>query len=111
VASVTKTPSNLSPIRRSFRELLEAEVADVEKTSALTRARWAVSLGWDQLLRFHRNGGFRIGQPKILPALVGIETLNPARDDHQRRISLDTSVGWFPFSAAVSYRARSRGPV
>jgi hypothetical protein len=51
---MTERPSNLSSIRRSFRDLSDAEVADIEKASALARFGWTSSFGWDELLRSHR---------------------------------------------------------
>jgi hypothetical protein len=37
-------------INRSFRDLSDAEVADIEKASFLARHGWGGSVGWDQLL-------------------------------------------------------------
>lgn len=37
-------------MQRSFRELSDEEVADIEKASALTRIGWTRSLTWDELL-------------------------------------------------------------
>lgn len=37
-------------IKRSFRDLSDAEVADIEKASALARVGWTDSFGWDELL-------------------------------------------------------------
>ena len=41
-------------INRSFRDLSDAEVEDIETTSALARMGWADSFGWDELLRSQR---------------------------------------------------------
>jgi hypothetical protein len=43
-----------APINRSFRDLSDAEVADIEKASALARIGWSGSFGWDELLRSDR---------------------------------------------------------
>lgn len=41
-------------IKRSFRDLSDAEVADIEKASVLARVGWTGSFGWDELLRSQR---------------------------------------------------------
>jgi hypothetical protein len=41
-------------IERSFRDLSDAEVADIEKASALGRIGWTDTFGWDELLRSQR---------------------------------------------------------
>lgn len=51
---MTEAPSQQRPINRSFRDLSDAEVADIEKASALARAGWTGSFGWDELLRSRR---------------------------------------------------------
>ncbi len=43
-----------NPIIRSFRDLSDAEVADIEKASALAAIGWTGSLTWDELLRSYR---------------------------------------------------------
>jgi hypothetical protein len=43
-----------SSIDRSFRDLSDAEVADIEKASAPIRDGWGGSFGWDELLRSDR---------------------------------------------------------
>lgn len=43
-----------SSIERSFRDLSDAEVADIEIASALAGVGWTGSFGWDELLRSHR---------------------------------------------------------
>jgi hypothetical protein len=49
-----ENPSVPSSIQRSFRDLSDAEVADIEKASLLARAGWRGSFGWDDLLRSRR---------------------------------------------------------
>jgi hypothetical protein len=51
---MTETPSDPPSIKRSFRDLSDAEVADIEKASALVRVGWTGGFGWDELLRSHR---------------------------------------------------------
>jgi hypothetical protein len=51
---MTTTTNSLSSIKRSFRDLSDAEVADLEKASALASVGWTGSLGWDELLCSHR---------------------------------------------------------
>jgi hypothetical protein len=51
---MTDTPPTPSSIQRSFRDLSDAEVADIERASALVRSGWRGSLGWDELLRSDR---------------------------------------------------------
>src|SRR5580692_5806647 len=41
-------------IERSFRDLSQAEVADIEKAFALARIGWAETFGWNELLRSDR---------------------------------------------------------
>jgi hypothetical protein len=48
------TPRIPAPIERSFRDLSDAEVADIEQASLLARAAWRGSFGWDELLRSQR---------------------------------------------------------
>ena len=49
------SPQPLRPaIERSFRDLSDAEVADIEKASALARIGWTDTFGWDELLRSQR---------------------------------------------------------
>ena len=49
-----ETPSDPPSIKRSFRDLSDAEVADIEKASALARVGWTGGFGWDELLRSQR---------------------------------------------------------
>lgn len=42
------------PIKRSFRDLSDAEVADIEQAAALAWNGWTGSFGWDELLRSQR---------------------------------------------------------
>ena len=51
---MTETPSEPPSIKRSFRDLSDAEIADIEKASALARVGWTGSFGWDELLRSQR---------------------------------------------------------
>jgi hypothetical protein len=51
---MTETPSDPQSIKRSFRDLSDAEVADIERASALARVGWTGSFGWDELLRSKR---------------------------------------------------------
>lgn len=53
-SSTTETTSKPPSIERSFRDLSDAEVADIEKASALARFGWTGSFGWDELLRSRR---------------------------------------------------------
>jgi hypothetical protein len=48
------TTETETSIKRSFRDLAEAEIADVERAFALTRTGWVGSFGWDELLRSRR---------------------------------------------------------
>ncbi len=50
----TETPSDPPAIKRSFRDLSDEEVADIEKASVLARIGWTGSFGWDELLRSQR---------------------------------------------------------
>src|SRR3954470_21393678 len=47
-------PSDPPCIKRSFRDLSDAEVADIEQASALARVGLTGSFGWDELLRSER---------------------------------------------------------
>jgi hypothetical protein len=51
---MTKTRVNPPSINRSFRDLSDEEVADIEKASALAKAGWTGSFGWNKLLRSQR---------------------------------------------------------
>jgi hypothetical protein len=51
---MTDTPCVPPSIQRSFRDLSDAEVADIERASLLARAGWSGSFGWDELLRSQR---------------------------------------------------------
>jgi hypothetical protein len=51
---MTENALPTSPIQRSFRDLSDAEVADIEKASILARAGWRGGFGWDELLRSDR---------------------------------------------------------
>jgi hypothetical protein len=53
-SSMTETPSDQPSIKRSFRDLSDAEFADIEKASALARVGWTGSFGWDELLLSQR---------------------------------------------------------
>jgi hypothetical protein len=48
------TNNNISSIKRLFRDLSDAEVSDIEKSSDLARFGWTGGLGWDELLRSYR---------------------------------------------------------
>lgn len=47
----TKDPTGIA---RSFRDLSDAEVADIEKASSLARVGWTGSFGWEEVLRSKR---------------------------------------------------------
>ena len=49
-----KKPRAPASIQRSFRDLSDAEVADIEITSLLADANWRGSFGWEELLRSQR---------------------------------------------------------
>jgi hypothetical protein len=51
---MTEMPRDSPSIKRSFRDLSDAEVADIDKASTLVRLGWTGSFGWDELLRSHR---------------------------------------------------------
>lgn len=51
---MTETSIDPTSIERSFRDLSDAEVADIEKASVLVRIGWTGSFGWDELLRSYR---------------------------------------------------------
>jgi hypothetical protein len=53
-SSMIETPRNAPSIKRSFRNLSDAEAADIEKASALARVSWTGSFGWEELLRSQR---------------------------------------------------------
>jgi hypothetical protein len=48
------TPRIPASIERSFRDLSDAEVADIETMSLLAGMRWRGSFGWEELLRSQR---------------------------------------------------------
>jgi hypothetical protein len=52
--AMTDNRSTPPSIARSFSDLSDAEVGDIEKASALARAGWHGSFGWDELLRSKR---------------------------------------------------------
>src|SRR5665213_1400866 len=41
---------HLNQVTRSFRDLSDAEVADIEKASSLARIGWTGGIGWSELL-------------------------------------------------------------
>lgn len=45
---------NAPSIDRTFRDLSDEEVADIEKASSLVRLGWSGGFGWDELLRSQR---------------------------------------------------------
>jgi len=51
---MTEAPSDPASIKRTFRDLSNAEVADIEKASALARVGWTGGFGWDELLHSRR---------------------------------------------------------
>jgi hypothetical protein len=51
---MTDTPGVPASIERSFRDLSDAEVADIETTSLLAGMSWRGSFGWEELLRSQR---------------------------------------------------------
>lgn len=51
---MTASPSDYVPIARTFRDLSDEEVADIEKASALARYGWRGGIGWDEVLRSPR---------------------------------------------------------
>ncbi len=51
---MTDTPGVPASIERSFRDLSDAEVADIETTSLLAGMSWGGSFGWEELLRSQR---------------------------------------------------------
>ena len=53
-SSMIEMPRNVPSIKRSFRDRSDAEVADIEKASALARVSWTGSFGWEELLRSQR---------------------------------------------------------
>jgi hypothetical protein len=51
---MTDKPGVPAFIERSFRDLSDAEVADIETTSLLAGMSWRGSFGWEELLRSQR---------------------------------------------------------
>ena len=51
---MTGTFGNSPSIKRTFRDLSDAEVADIEKASAFARVGWTGGFGWDELLQSQR---------------------------------------------------------
>ena len=51
---MTEMPSCAPSIERLFRDLSDAEVADIQKASARAIVGWAGSFGWNELLRSRR---------------------------------------------------------
>lgn len=51
---MTKPHRESRSIERSFGDLSDTEVADIEKASSFARAGWAGGFGWDELLRSRR---------------------------------------------------------
>jgi len=51
---MTNTPDNSPSIRRSFRDLSDAEVGDIENVATRARSGWTGRFGWDELLRSQR---------------------------------------------------------
>jgi hypothetical protein len=51
---MTAIPSDYVPIARTFRDLSDEEVADIEQASALARYGWRGGIGWDEVLRSPR---------------------------------------------------------
>lgn len=47
--------TNRHRIQRTFRNLSQEEIADVEQTSMLSRLGWAKDVGWETLLESQRN--------------------------------------------------------
>jgi hypothetical protein len=52
--SPTTASSTPSSVKRSFRDLSDIEVADIERASALARMGWSGSFSWDELLLSQR---------------------------------------------------------
>ncbi|RXH28625.1 hypothetical protein XH99_14455 [Bradyrhizobium nanningense] len=50
----TQQPAPEQAINRSFRDLSDVEVADIERASLLARMGWRGSFGWDELLQSQR---------------------------------------------------------
>lgn len=51
---MTDKPGVPPSIKRSFCDLSDAEVADIDKASLVARAGWSGSFGWDEVLRSQR---------------------------------------------------------
>ena len=51
---MTDSAFSSSLLQRSFRDLSDAEVADIEKASFLAQIGWNGGFGWDELLRSER---------------------------------------------------------
>ncbi|MGL9623149.1 hypothetical protein QRQ56_34835 [Bradyrhizobium sp. U531] len=54
MSPTTTASSTPSSIKRSFRDLSDIEVADIERASSLSRMGWSGGFGWDELLRSQR---------------------------------------------------------
>ena len=52
--SIPEAPRVTPSIMRSFRDLSDAEVADIDRASTLAKVGWTSSFGWDELLRSQR---------------------------------------------------------
>ena len=51
---MTDKPPIPPSIQRSFRDLSDADIADIEKASLLARVGWSGSFRWDEVLRSKR---------------------------------------------------------
>src|SRR4051794_17318478 len=51
---MTDNPSDYVWVKRTFRDLSDAEIADIEKASALVKFGWGGGVSWDEVLRSPR---------------------------------------------------------
>lgn len=54
VSRMSEDEQDYVAITRTFRDLSDAEVADIEKASTLVKYGWGGGFGWDEVLRSQR---------------------------------------------------------
>jgi hypothetical protein len=86
-------PSDYVSVERTFRDLSDAEVADIEKASALAKIGWGGGVGWDEVLRSPRV---------LLISEAGAGKTRECREQRDRLIAMGEAAFFFDLATLAT---------
>lgn len=94
---MTVSPSDYVPIARTFRDLSNEEVADIEKASALARYGWRGGISWGEVLRSPRV---------LLISEAGVGKTRECREQRDRLVAAGEPAFFFDLATLANVAPR-----